>query len=121
MRRYDDGEFVAKEPIRRKLRDQYRSKFFADAGGKPLKDPFDYDPDPKAQHGIVLGLIDKAMDLQEGDKSALVAMKSDMVSSLLSVPVVGASKVARPVLDATITPAIGTSHFLNLFGGKSND
>ncbi|WP_057461294.1 hypothetical protein [Pseudovibrio sp. POLY-S9] len=121
MRRYDDGEFVANELARRKVRDQYRNKFFAGVGGKPLKDPFDYDPDPKAQHGIVLGLIDKALDLQDGDKSALIAMKSDVVSSLLSVPVAGAGKVGRPVLDATITPAIGTSHFLNLFGGKSND
>ncbi|QUS57143.1 hypothetical protein [Pseudovibrio brasiliensis] len=120
MRRYDDGEFTANEGSRRKQRDAFRKTFFADNGGKKLKDPFDFDPDPTAQLSVVLSLLDKALDLHEGEKSALNAQKSHIASSLLGVPVVGAGKVGRPVLNETITPTVGTSHFLNLWGGKSD-
>lgn len=68
MRRYWDGNFIAEEPRRRRERDEYRDRFFAEQPGERLKDPFSVQRDPAAAADKISGLmqIAKERDQQSG-------------------------------------------------------
>jgi hypothetical protein len=118
MRRYDDGEFIENEPNRRKLRDQYRDKFFEELGIPRLKDPFAHDPDPAAQLALVQNLIGKALSIHGGDKAGLEMAKVLVASSALGVPLagLGASAAGRPDFQASTIERMFESTFDRWFG-----
>lgn len=112
-RRYDDGAFIEREPSRRSLRDEYRDKFFAELGGERLKDPFDFDPEPDAQLGIVIGLIDTAKSIHMDDTSAIENAMALVGQSMLGIPALGLplNKLERPTLGSVAVSRLSKRHF----------
>jgi hypothetical protein len=123
MRRYDDGEFIENEPNRRKLRDQYRDKFFEELGIARLKDPFAHDPDPAEQLALVPNLIGKALSIHGGDKVGIEMAKALVASSALGMPLggLGASAAGRPDFQASTVRNMAASMFHRWMGLEPPD
>ncbi|MBP1853438.1 hypothetical protein [Rhizobium halophytocola] len=88
-RRYDDGEFIKNEPERRKLRDQYRDKFFAGLGATRLSDPFEFEPNSVVQFEAVSRLIAKSLPSLEANSDALELAHKEIQSLVMGVNVDG--------------------------------
>ena len=112
-RRYDDGAFIEREPSRRALRDEYRDKFFAEVDGERLKDPFDFDPDPSEQLGVVMGLIKTVHSLHSDEKSAIESVQALVGSAVLGVPSVGlpVPGLGRPSVASVTVSNMAKRHF----------
>lgn len=109
---YSEGTFEKEEPERRKIRDEYRDKFFSQLGGERLKDPFDYNPEPESQLNFVIELLDEAIARHQGDKTALHMLKASVSRSALSIPNIGAAISGRPILQNARLTNLG--EFFNL-------
>ena len=118
-RRYDDGSFIEREPSRRALRDEYRDKFFAELGGERLKDPFDFDPDPGTQLGVVMELIEKAQSLHDDEKSALTMLSGSVATGALGVPAIGATPLGRPSFAGMTLNSMEHTMFDRWFGSAA--
>ena len=118
-RRYDDGAFIEREPLRRALRDEYRDRFFAEVDGERLKDPFDFDPDPVTQLGVVMGLIEKAQSLHGDQKSALAMLAGSVATGDLGVPVIGATPLGRPSFAGMTLNSMERAMFDRWFGSAA--
>ncbi|NJM83034.1 MAG: hypothetical protein HC844_11530 [Tabrizicola sp.] len=122
-RRYDDGAFVANEPDRRPIRDEYRDRFFTELGIERLKDPFACTMDPVAQQAFVQTLHGIALSVHDGNKAAIQALQSQIGTLGFGLPTAGLACMAPQPLDfqATTIERMFASTFHRWFGSAAYD
>lgn len=89
---------VASADQRRKsLRNKKRAAFFADLGLEVINDPFSLELDSKAQHAVVLHLLDQSIETHMDETSALRALRKEVAALSIGIPNGVVSQEGRPV------------------------